>query len=152
MSHTSTVNAVRIVSIPALESAIASLNQRGVRCSLAQNVKPRAYFDNQQGMGVAPYVIKLDDASYDIGLYPATDGNGYEARTDFYTHNVRSVESVLGGRCTKAGNEAQAKLGKLYQEYGVAATAMEARKKGLSVQRVEGADGKIKLVLTGATL
>ena len=157
MSHTATVKAVRITNINALRAALVELNAQGIRCSLAENVKPRAFYENQDGMGVAPYVILLPDAKYDIGLYPS-EGGGYEARTDFWKgslggHSGKPVEDLLGARCSKAGNEEQAKLGKLFQAYGIHATIDEARKKGLSVRRISDADtGRVKLVLSGANL
>lgn len=148
MSHTSSITAIKITSIPALQAAVAELNSSGVPCSLVANAKPRAFFENQQGMGNAEYVLKLDKAKYDIGLYKQEDGS-YQARTDFWGG---SVEGCLGSKASKPENAEQAKMGRLFQLYGVHAATLEARRKGLSVRRITKPDGLIQLELTGASL
>lgn len=149
MSHTTSIKAIKIVSVSALRAAVADLNTMGIRCSLVENVKPRAYFQDQQGMGVAPFVLKLDSAPYDIGFYRADDGT-YEARTDFWSG---AVEKVLGAKAGDASRRDQAKLGKLYQMYGVNAAAEAARAKGHMVRRITNADtGAIALEITGPNL
>lgn len=148
MSHTSSISAIKIVSVSALRAAVTELASQGIKCSLIENAVPRAYFTNQTGMGKADFVLKLDAAKYDIGLYKQDDGS-YEARTDFYGG---TVEAVLGGKATNAERTDQAKLGKLFQAYGLHVTMDEARRKGLSCKRVVKEDGTIRLVLTGASL
>lgn len=96
-------------------------------------------------MGKADFVIKLDNSKYDVGLYRQEDGT-YEARTDFWGQHV---ERVLGAPASKPENAVQAKLGKLYQAYGIQAAMSQARSKGLNVRRVAGQNGEEKLVLTG---
>lgn len=148
MSHTATVKAIKIVSIPALRAAIAELAASGVRCSLIENATPRAYFANQAGMGAADFVIKLDDSPYDIGVYKTADGS-YETRTDFFSGKV---EKILGAKARSPESCDQAKMGKLFQMYGVCAATEAARKKGLMVKRVVKTDGTIALELTGPSL
>lgn len=148
MSHTSTVKAIKITSISALRSALQELNQAGIRCSLIENATPRAYYQNQQGMGAANYVIKLEDCPYDLGLYLQAD-KSYDIRTDFFAGHV---ERVLGAKASEAGKAEQAKLGKLLQMYGLNAASEAARKKGHMVRRVVKADGVIALEITGANL
>lgn len=146
MSHTSTIKAIKIQSIAALQAAVNELNEKmGVKCSLVENQVPRAYYAGQQGMGVAPYVIKLHDCKYDIGLYEDGQG-GYEARTDFFAQHV---EQQLGVQACSVESREQARLGKLYQMYGVHAGMEAARKKGYSVRRVAGKDGAEQLIVTG---
>lgn len=148
MSHTSSITAVKITSIPALQAAVAELNSVGVKCSLVQNETPRAFYANQEGLGKADYVLRLTDAKYDIGLYRQDDGT-YQARTDFWGG---SVEKCLGAAASKPENAEQARMGRLFQLYGVHAATMEARRKGLSVRRITKPNGLIQLELTGASL
>lgn len=148
MSHTTAIHAVKIVSISALRAAITELNQTGVKCVLKENEKPRAFFTDQSGMGVAPYVLSLNDSPYDIGFYPAETG-GYEARTDFWGG---SVSKLLGAPASKPENAEQAKMGKLFSLYATHAATEQAVRKGLSVRRINTADGRIKLELSGANL
>lgn len=148
MSHTSSITAIKITNIAALQSAVAELQANGVRCSLSAGGTPRAFFPNQAGMGAADYVLKLDGAKYDVGFYKQPDGS-YEARTDFWGG---SVESCLGAKASKPETADQAKMGRLFQMYGIHAATQEARRRGLSVRRVNGADGLIQLELTGPSL
>lgn len=141
MSHTTSIAAVKITNIQALRLAISELATQGIRISLEENAKPRAYFENQQGMGVADFVVRIPDAAYDIGLYKDPDG-GYVARTDFH---AGSVERVLGAKASSQASAGQAKLGRLYQAYALNAATLEARKKGYMVTRVPGADGTVNL-------
>lgn len=146
MSHTTSIKAIKIQSITALQAAIAELNQMGVRLTLTANQTPRAYFSNQQGMGKADYVIQLADAKYDIGLYKDEQGGGYEARTDFWNGEV---ERVLGAQARTPENALQAKMGRLFQTYGIHATMEQARKRGQTVRRIAKADGTVALEITG---
>jgi hypothetical protein len=148
MSHTATVKSIQIQSVSALRAAVEELAQTGVRCSLIENATPRAYFSNQAGMGPAAFVIRLEDSPYDIGLYK-TEAGGYEARTDFYRG---AVEGVLGARACTPETSEQAKMGKLFQMYGVHAATEAARKKGHMVRRIVKEDGRIALEITGANL
>lgn len=144
MSHTSVVKAIVIQSIAALNAAIAELNKSGVKCTLTPNATPRAYYSGQSGMGKADYVIGLTGSRYDIGLYKTDDG--YEARTDFWGGDV---EKLLGAPASKPENKEQARMGKLFQLYGVHAAMEQARKKGLQARRQKGADGREQVVVTG---
>lgn len=151
MSHTSTIKAIKIVSISALRSAVEELASSGVKCSLLENATPRAYSRGQAGMGKADFVLKLDDCPYDVGFYKQGEGKDqhYEARTDFWQGHVARI---LGAPASKAENAEQAQMGKLFQKYAINAATEEARRKGLQVRRQTGDDGSIKLVLTGASL
>jgi hypothetical protein len=147
MSHTSTVKSIKIQSIPALRSAIDELARMGIQCSLVEKATPRAYFPNQEGMGQADYVIRLEQSPYDIGLYK-TD-TGYEARTDFFGG---SIERALGVKPTSKESTEQARMGKLFQMYGVHAATEAARMKGHMVQRITKPNGVIALEISGPGL
>lgn len=146
MSHTTSISSVRIMSISALRAAVEELRSNGMSIQMSTNKAPRAYYSNQAGMGVAPYVIELPGASYDIGVYPAADGEGYELRTDFFGG---TVEKVLGAKASCKEATDQAKLGRLYQMYAVRATEEQAANDGYQVERSLAADGSIQLLVTG---
>lgn len=149
MSHTTAIKAIKIVSIPALRAAVQELNKEGKRLTLIEcpnnPQSPRAYFSGQEGLGPAPYVIRVEDARYDIGIYPA-EGGGYEARTDFWGG---SVEKVVGVQACSATSKEQARLGSLFQMYAIHATMEQARKKGYSARRITGKDGAVQIEMTG---
>lgn len=148
MSHTSTVKSIKIQSITALRAAIKELNETGVVCSLVENAIPRAFYPNQPGMGAAQFVIQLGKSPYDIGLYKQADGS-YEARTDFFAGHI---ERLLGSKAKSAETQEQAKLGRLFQTYGIAAATEAARKQGHMVKRSTKADGAVILEITGPGL
>ena len=141
MSHTTTIDAIMFTDMGALQAAINELKATGVDCELMQNLTTRAYYNNQQGMGTADYVVKLNDAKYDVGLYASEDGGGYEARTDFYGG---TVEKQLGVQDAAVAGE-QRKLGKLYQMYGVHGATRIAVQQGYAVNSVHKEDGTIQL-------
>lgn len=144
MSHTSEISAVAIVDIGALEATVAELKASGIQCSLLKNAKPRAYYDNQQGMGVAPFVLKLDQSRYDVGFYPNETG-GYVARTDLFGGDIQRLLGTVKG---EKETVQQAALGKLYQGYAINATVRQAAKQGYRVQRSLKSDGTVQLTLT----
>lgn len=118
---------------------------KGINITLTENAKPRAYSANQAGMGVAPYVLNLPGSQYDIGLYD--DGNGgYEARTDFWGNHV---EKILGVQACSVENRDQARMGKLFQTYGICAAEETARMQGYQTRRVMGQEGAVELIVTG---
>lgn len=145
MSHTSAVKSIAITSIEALRAAVTELNANGVKCSLIENASPRAYYQNQTGLGKADFVIKLENSRYDVGLYKSAAG-GYEVRTDFWGEDVKNQ---LGAAASGPGKAEQAKLGKLFQAYGIHAALQQARSKGLMATRQKGANGVEQVVVTG---
>jgi hypothetical protein len=146
MSHTTSIKGIKIVNIDALRLAVSDLAASGKKVELVENATPRAYFDNQEGMGVADYVIKLADAKYDIGLYKQQDGT-YEPRTDFWGH---SVEGVLGAKATDKQYTEQARLGLLFQAYAVNAAEQQARMEGkMTMRQSDPETGRVTLVVTG---
>lgn len=149
MSHTASVKSISIQSITALRAAIEELSQTGIRCTLVADAKPRAFYSDQQGMGKADYVVQLADCKYDIGLYKTEDGKGFEARTDFWGGHI---EKILGSVASSPETAAQAKMGKLFQMYGIHAATEAARKKGHMVRRITKADGVMALEITGPNL
>lgn len=139
MSHTTTIDGIVITDVNALRGAVRHLQQAGVRVELKENVKPRAYTATQSGMNQpADFCLYLQDASYDVGLYRRSDGQGFEARTDFWNG---SVEKVLGNK----GSSNQARLGKLYQAYNEEVLVNMATSQGQNVSRHVLDDGRVQL-------
>ena len=145
MSHTAKIAGITISNIDALRAAVEELNESGIKCKLLDDVKPRAFYENQPGMGKADHVLQLENSRYDIGFYHQPDGT-YEVRTDFWGNDI---EKNLGVRATDPTKVDQARLGKLFQTYGLCAATMEATQRGYSVRRVEGENGRKQLIVTG---
>ncbi len=144
MSHTSTISSIVISDICALKSAVKELKTMGINCELLENAIPRAYSMDQTGMGKAPFVIKLHDAQYDVGLYQNKDSTGMEARTDFY---MDSVENQLGVKDSSVSKN-QSRMGKLYQMYSIHAATRKAIQQGYRVIRHNKNDGTIQLQIS----
>ncbi len=145
MSHTTTIDSVVFSDIDALKAAVAELQKSGVKCSLLVNAVPRAYYANQQGMGEAPFVLKLDDSRFDVGFYYDKDKKGYTPRTDLFGNHVANV---LGAKKTQDHETPmQCALGKLNQMYGVHAATRQAVKQGYSVRRSTKPDGTVQLTM-----
>lgn len=144
MSHTTVLKGINIVSIEAVERAVAELSSKGIKIALKKDAKPRAFYQNQNGMGKADYVIELGDSRYDIGLY-RNDRGGYDLRTDFWAGDV---EKVLGVKASSNDMVEQAKLGKLYQAYALNAAEIQAENEGYQYYRESGNNGVERLIVT----
>ncbi len=146
MSHTTEVNDIVFSDIEALKAAVNELNTRGVKCSLVKGGTPRAYYQNQQGMGAADYTLQLADSPYDIGFYRDNAKKGLVARTDLF---MGHVSRLLGAQGQTGEKAEQAALGKLYQTYAIHAATRKAVQQGMSVKRVNNSDGSVRLVVGG---
>ena len=124
MSHFTEIK-TQIKDIAALRLACQELG-----LTLLPNAEARGY-DNSRTKG--DYVVQLR-GPYDIAVNQKKDGT-FGLTSDLFAGHV---EKEVGKG-----------YGKLLQLYGVHKTTIEARKKGLSVQRREQANGSIKLVLMG---
>jgi len=110
MSHFTTIK-TQIKDIAALRSACAELG-----LTVKQNAQARGYYENKTK---GDYVIQLK-GPYDIALNQQPDGS-FGITADLWQGHV---EKEVGQG-----------YGKLLQLYGVHKATIEARKKGLSVQR-----------------
>lgn len=146
MSHTTAVENIVFSDMDALSAAVSDLVAAGVKCSLEKDATPRAFFPDQPGMGKAPYVLRLHDSRFDVGFYPREGKQGYEARTDLH---AGYVSKALGVPKTQTETAMQCALGKLNQSYAIHATTRAAVKKGMNVRKVSGADGAVRLVISG---
>ena len=146
MSHTTTVDNIVFSDMDALALAVKELTAAGVKCALVKDAKPRAFYANQAGLEVAPYVLQLQDSRFDIGFYPTGRGDGYVARTDLFAN---SVAGVLGAKAQGKETAMQAALGKLNQAYAIHAATRAATKKGMQVRRINKEDGTVRLVVSG---
>ena len=124
MSHFVSVT-TQIKDIHALRSACEELGLK-----LLQNAQARGYYEDKTK---GDFVIKLK-GPYDIAVNQQKDGT-FGLTADLWQGEV---EKEVGQG-----------YGKLLQLYGVHKTAIEARKKGLSVLRRPQQNGSIKLVLMG---
>lgn len=149
MSKTTYLDGVVIRDIGILRQAVEELRGLGLKVRLEENVKPRAYFEQQADMGVAPYTLVLEDSPYDVGFYHNEKMPGtYTARADLHAGHIGNV---LGTRqVAKGESRDQADLGKLYQMYGVCAAEMEAFRQGYSTSRSVTENGTINVVMTVA--
>jgi hypothetical protein len=144
MSHTTEINSIVFSDVAALKLAVQELQKAGVKCTLKEKAVPRAYYANQQGMGLADYVLELQDSPYDVGFYYDTKLKGMVARTDLFLGHVSKVLGVKAGVDEKPE---QAALGKLYQAYAVAATTRQAARQGYTVRKISRADGSVQLII-----
>ena len=124
MSHFTTIK-TQIRDIGALREACGELG-----LELLQKAEARGYGSNRQR---AEFVIRLK-GPYDVALTRQIDGT-YGLSTDWWDGHV---EKEVGSN-----------YGRLLQLYATHKTTREARKRGLSVQRAQRADGSIKLVIGG---
>ncbi len=124
MSHFTTIH-TQIKDIDALRDAC-----RELALELLQNAEARGYGSSRQR---GEFVIRLK-GPYDVALNRQADGS-YGLSTDWWDGHV---EKELGSN-----------YGRLLQLYAVHKTAREARKRGLSVQRLLRSDGSIKLTIGG---
>lgn len=122
------------------------LQAAGVKCSLKEKCKPRAYYQNQAGMDkAADYVLHLDDCPYDVGFYMDDKVKGYVARTDLFAGHI---QRVLGAPVSAGEKPEQAAMGRLYHTYAVNAATRQAAKQGYSCRKVTKADGTVQLIMT----
>jgi hypothetical protein len=147
VSHTTEISSIVFSDIEALRLAVRDLQKSGVRCELREKATPRAFYNNQQGMGLADYVLHLHDSPYDVGFYTDSKVKGYVARTDLF---LGHVQKVLGAPAQKGEKEEQAALGRLYQAYAVNAATRQAARQGYSCRRVTKADGTVQLIMNVA--
>ena len=124
MSHFTTIN-TEIKDIEALREACRELG-----LELLQNAEARGYGSARQR---GEFVIRLK-GPYDVALHRQPEGR-YGLSADWWDGHV---EKEVGSN-----------YGRLLQLYAVHKTAREARKRGLSVQRMQRADGSIKLTIGG---
>lgn len=103
---------------------------RELGLELLQNAEARGYGTSQQH---GDFVIRLK-GPYDVALTRQTDGT-YGLSTDWWDGHVEK--------------EVGTSYGRLLQLYAVHKAAREARKRGLSVQRMQRTDGSIKLTIGG---
>lgn len=145
MSHTTTVNAIEISDIRALESAIADLKAIGIDCSLQRNVKPRAYSAGQ--MPTAPYALVFGSSRYDIGFYQEGPNKSYVPKCDFWDG---SIERHLGVPQEDGVPADQCRLGKLYHAYSTNAVCNAATRAGHAIRKTRNAKGETVITVTGA--
>jgi hypothetical protein len=134
MSHWTTIK-TQVRDVDALRAAC-----RELKLELKGKGLARGYAGNNQEFDL---VIPMPDCPYDIGLKRET-GGGYSLHTDWYVPYNRQGKNVV--------DYVGAEFKRLVQLYGVHKATIEARKKGLQVQRMSGANGAIRLSISGGAL
>lgn len=146
MSHTTTINSIKLVSKSSIEAAVRDLKSMGINCDLLENATPRAYYSNQEGLGKADMVLHLRDSRYDVGLYYNKENGAYEARADFWAGDIARI---LGSeRSSKDVPAEQAYLGVFFQAYSRRAVMDQALSQGYAVTETQNADGSMVLTLS----
>lgn len=130
MSHWATIK-TEVRDLAAVHAAAVEMALTLQVAQPGQKVKARGYYATKD----CDAVLKLK-GPYDVALDRQPDGT-YTLTTDWY-----------GGAEKEVGKGFQ----KLIQLYGVNKATLEARRRGLLVQRQAGQNGAINLVLSGGAL
>lgn len=152
MSHTTEIKAVPIRDIQALRAAVSELKSKGINIDLVQNENPRMYYSDQlqRHLGTesetCDYVVKVNDASYDVGFIKQEDGTYSMVFDDW----KKSVDKVLGAegdtQSSDAAERTMRSVGKLTQAYSKHAAINAATTKGYQVTGTHvDSDGNIHL-------
>ena len=181
MSHTTSVRAIPIVSVAALKSAVEELKKRGVKCELVANAVPRMYYLDQIARHVkdknphdyhfhanpeeCDYVLRLDDAFYDIGFLRDKKGHLVPFFDD-YDHigmgslgkGSKGIKHILGAKFEgktqhwsgnkEAEDQQRHSVGLLMQGYVKHAVMEQAGKAGVAMKscNYDQKTGKLKMV------
>lgn len=148
MSHTTSVETVKITDLSALRSAVQELQNAGVDCTLIENSAPRMYSAGQHG--ACDFVLRLNKGRYDVGFEKTEEGH-YRTVLDAWGNHV-GQHLGAGAYCPLPSTDegqAQHAIGRLLQGYAKHAILNEARKKGMQVTGtyVDEKSGEIRLVL-----
>ena len=143
MSHIAKID-ITIKNIPALRAAVAEL------CPGASVVEA-SFFQCYQTLRGQPqackYAIKLPGVTYEVGVVEQ-DGGTYALAFDAYGRSAIGSEHDGHRVVEKFGNG----LSKLKQHYGIHFTTMLARQRGCQVQRIQQANGSVRLAISGGTI
>ena len=147
MSHTTKLNQICIRDVGAMKQAVMALQQKGIKCNLLENTKPRMYY-TEQGP-TCDYVLRLDNAKHDVGFQKQKDGT-YSPVLDTWGGHVKNE---IGATCPMPNTpegKAQHNIGQFMQEYSKAATVNAAIQQGYVVESTEtDQNGNIHLTLAG---
>lgn len=182
MSHTATVDNVPIKFVQSLRQCVEELKAKGLNIDLVENQKPRMYFDNQiskqvksqdtkgefdynDDPDVCDYVLRVNDAYYDVGFLRKKDGSYTPIFDDYCYGAIGSatggngpIRDTLGakfegeirhwdGRQT-ADESMLHSIGKLLQGYTKFTAIDQAVSEGYMVEDcIEQENGSIQLVL-----
>lgn len=147
MSHVVKIN-TRLTDLEAVKLTCAELTKiTGRKVELVQGQKTYRWYGRSvedyplpegftaEDLGHCDHVIKIDGATYDIGLARAKDGAGYVMLFDYYCQDV--MLEVIGGE----------KANRFLQTYALNKTEREMRKIGISsLKRQVLPNGKIAVI------
>ena len=148
MSHVVSIQCV-ISDLDAVKAVCAELG-----LTFKQNQKTYAWYGRHAGdypcpdgftvedLGKCEHAIGVPGTAWEIGLARPRNGQGYRLLFDFYGTQGQPIKQAVGGENAQ----------KFVQLYAVHAATKAAQRKGLTVRRVQLANGAINLVMTGPTL
>jgi hypothetical protein len=160
MSHTTKIKSVPIRDIAALRSAVKDLQKQGISCELVQDAKPRMYYQDQlqrhlkRGSENCDYVLKLNNARYDVGFIKEDDGTYTPVFDDWQKSVAGQIGNPVPGaheHWSGTRNDTEQTLhsiGKLLQGYTTHAMTNVATASGMMVEGTTiDKDGNIHLTL-----
>lgn len=146
MSHVTRLRGVKFNDVDAMRKAVKRLNDKGIKCDLVENQKPRVH--GMDSSPVCPYVLKLSGA-YDVGFEKATDGSFTPVFDTYQNH----VGNQIGATCPMPNTtegRMQHQMGQFAQLYAEEAAVNQALSQGYMVESTStDADGNVNLVLVG---
>lgn len=119
MSHTSTLKTIHIRNKEAIKDAVAFLKRKGLDIDLMENTSPRMYYANQ--VGACDYILRLNNAKYDVGLKLNKNTMEYEILLDTYGDHVKNVLGVSGSKVTNDAPESLIAVEQFVNAYGIMA-------------------------------
>ena len=144
MSHTTTIKAVPVTDISALQAAVAELKAKGVNIELIQDAVPRMYYANQHGK--CDYVVQLNNSRYDVGFEKQADGS-YTPVLDTW---AGEINRSIGASCPlgEYADQGLHAIGQLMQSYSKHAAINAAVSEGHTVSDCYvDTDGNVQLTL-----
>lgn len=164
MSHNVQITGIKINDLNALDKACAELRKEGVKVSLergtgSRSLRFRTYGAGQINDPTADHVIRMPDASHDIGLIRQPAGHYepvYDNALGISVQCPVACEYRPGNRfdyrpITNSDELALASngigIGKLMQHYTAIVTETEGRRRGFMTRRVVNKDGGLEIVM-----
>lgn len=152
MSHTTKISAVQIKDAAAIRKAVQTLQNRGVKVELKENVKPRMYYERQANeIGNCDFVLHLPNGRFDVGLKKDAKTGIYDVFMDEWDGIVAKDLKAACPVPRNAEEKALWAIGAFSQEYAKEAAINAAMNAGYYVEsaNVDAKTGEVALVLAG---
>lgn len=153
MSNTTRINSVIIDNENFIRAAVKQLAKLGVNITLAQNVRPRMYYNKKgqygyQDVGNCEFVLKLNNCSFDVGMKWNEQAQTYEFIFDAHASEVhrqigldiskyRGVVKDNGKVWSQEELNVGHNLGQFVKEYNMELFRNDAVSQGLELHNVE---------------